>query len=54
MVLTFWGWCEADDNVMFGIIKNRNPILARGVNTNMKVIILDEPVVKPLDIRVNV
>src|SRR5699024_582992 len=45
--------CEADINVAFEIIKNRNPILTSGFHTNMIAMILDEPVVKLLDIRVD-
>ena len=44
-----FGMCEADIDVIFEIIKNRNPILASGFHTNMKAIILDEPVVKLFD-----
>jgi hypothetical protein len=42
--------CKADINVIFEIIKNRNPILSGGFHTNMIAIILDKPVVKPLNI----
>ena len=45
--------CDADINVSFEIIKNRNPIFSGGFHTNMITIILDEPVVKPLNIRVD-
>ena len=45
--------CKADINVIFEIIKNRNPVLSCGFHTNMITIILDEPVVKPLNIRVD-
>ena len=38
---------------MFGIIKNRNPILASGFHTKKIAIILDESVVKLLGIRVD-
>lgn len=45
-----FGMCEADIDVIFEIIKNRNPILSSGFHTNMIAIILDKPVVKPLNI----
>lgn len=45
--------CKADINVIFEIIKNRNPILSGGFHTNMIAIILDKPVVKPLNIWVD-
>ena len=48
-----FGMCKADIHVIFEIIKNRNPILSCGFHTNMITIILDEPVVKPLNIRVD-
>ena len=44
---------EADFNVIFKIIKNRNSILSSGFHTNVIAIILDKPVVKPLNIRVD-
>jgi len=44
---------KTDLNVIFEIIKNRNPIFASGFHTDMVTMILDEPVVKVLDIRVN-
>ena len=40
-------------NVIFEIIKNRNPVLSSGFHAYMIAIILDKPVVKLLDIRVN-
>ena len=48
-----FGMRKADIYVIFEIIKNRNPILSCGLHTNVITIILDEPVVKPLDIRVD-
>ena len=48
-----FGMRKADIYVMFEIIKNRNPILSCGFHTNVITIILDEPVVKPLNIRVD-
>ena len=48
-----FGMCKADIHVIFEIIKNRNPILSCGFHTNMITIILDEPVMKPLNIRVD-
>ena len=45
-----FGMCEADIDIIFEIIKNRNPILSSGFHTNMIAIILDKPVVKPLNI----
>ena len=48
-----FGMCKADLYVLFEIIKNRNPILSCGFHTNVITIILDEPVVKPLNIRVD-
>ena len=46
-----FGMCEADIDVVFEIIKNRNSRLTSGFHANMIAIIPDEPVVKPLDIR---
>lgn len=48
-----FGMCETDINVIFEIIKNRNPILASGFHTNVIAMILDKPIVQPLDIRVD-
>ena len=48
-----FGMREADIDVIFEIIKNRNPILSCGFHANVITIILDEPVVKPLDIRID-
>lgn len=45
--------CKADINVIFEIIKNRNPILSGGFQTNMIAIILDKPVMKLLNIRID-
>ena len=45
--------CKADVNVIFGIIKNKNPVFYGGFYINVVTIILDEPVVKPLDIWVD-
>ncbi len=45
--------CKAHINVIFEIIKNRNPILTSGFHADMIIIILDKPVVKPLDVRVD-
>lgn len=48
-----FGMSKTHINVILKIIKNRNPILSSGFHTNMITIILDKPVVKPLDIRVD-
>ncbi len=40
-------------NVIFEIIKNRNPIFSGGFHTDMITIIPDKPVMKSLDIRVD-
>lgn len=48
-----FGMRKAYVHVIFEIIKNRNPILSGGFHTNMITIILDEPVVKPLDVLVD-
>ena len=45
--------CKADINVIFEIIKNRNPIFTSGFHADVITIILDQPVVKPLDIQVD-
>ena len=57
-LLTFDGFdvfivCKAHINVIYEIIKNRNLIFSSGFHTNMMAIILDGPVVKPLDIRID-
>jgi hypothetical protein len=44
---------KADIHVFFEIIKNRNSILSCGFHTNVITIFLDDPVVKPLNIRVD-
>ena len=40
-------------NVIFEIIKNRNPIFSGGFHANVIAIILDEPAVKLLNIRID-
>lgn len=45
--------CRAHINVIFEGIKNRNPKFTSGFHTNVIAIILDKPVVEPLDIRVD-
>ena len=44
---------KAHIDVVFEMIKNRDPILSSGSHTDMIAIILDKPVVKLLDIRVD-
>ena len=44
---------ETGINVIFEIIKNRNPILSSGFHTNVIAIIFDEPVVEFLNVRVD-
>lgn len=41
---------ETDLNVIFKIIKNRNPILSSRFHANVIAMILNKPVVKPLNI----
>ena len=44
---------KADIHVVFEKIKNKNPVLFCGLHTNAITIILDEPFVKTLNIRVD-
>ena len=46
-----FGIHKADIYIIFEMIRNRNPILSSGFHTNVIAMILDEPVVKPLNIR---
>ena len=48
-----FGMREADIDVIFEIIKNRNPIFSSGFHANVIAIILDEPAVKLLNIRID-
>ena len=56
--LTFDGFdifrmSKANINVVFKVIKNRNPILAGGFHADMITMIFDKPIVKLLNIRVD-
>ena len=44
---------KAHVDVIFEVIKNRNPVLASGFHTDMIAVILDKPVMKLLNIRVD-
>lgn len=48
-----FGMCKAHLDIMFKIIKNRNPIRSCGFYTNMITMIFNKPIMKFLDIQID-